>query len=118
LYSSIPAVAHCLEWLSAAFADAGAHLDMAKRIAQHFRRAGLRHPNSFCEVPVAADDDSPIFSWVSLGLRSLLPHIEATGIATAEEVGIDTLEDRLRAAAAVADEQTFGPEQICCWAKL
>lgn len=117
-YSSVPIYAQCISWLGAAFADAGAQLDLAKRIAQHFRRAGLKHPSSFCEVPVGADADSPIFSWVSLGLRSLLPHIEATGIATAEEVGIDTLEDRLRAAATVADELTFGPEQICCWAKL
>ena len=118
VYSSIPVVADCLEWCCAAFADARAHLDMAERVAQHFRRAGLRRPNSFCEMPVAVDADSPLFSWLSLTTRSLLPHIEAAGIATAEEVGIDTLENRMRAAVSIADEQIFGPRQICCWAKL
>jgi hypothetical protein len=40
--------------------------------------------------------DSPIYDYVAGTLRSLLPLAERIGIATAAEVDIDTLAERLR----------------------
>jgi hypothetical protein len=39
---------------------------------------------------------SPVYEWVAESVRSLLPRMEAFGIATASAVDIDTLTERLR----------------------
>jgi hypothetical protein len=45
-------------------------------------------------------------------LRSPLPYIERTGIATAAEIGVDTLAARLRDDAAANDRTTFLPRLV------
>ena len=51
-------------------------------------------------------------------LRGVLPQLEKIGVATAAEVNIDTLEDRLRDAASTVHSQVLGPMQFCGWTKL
>jgi hypothetical protein len=48
----------------------------------------------------------------------VLPQLEKIGVATAAEVNIDTLEDRLRDAASIVHSQVLGPMQVCGWTKL
>jgi hypothetical protein len=43
--------------------------------------------------------------------------MERTGIATAEEVGIDTLAERLRAEAVARDATLFAPAFIGAWVR-
>jgi hypothetical protein len=42
--------------------------------------------------------DSVAYAWIAETLRSLMPQLQTIGVPTAE-IGIDTLEDRLRKAA-------------------
>ena len=49
-------------------------------------------------------------------IRSILPKIEQYNIASAAEVGIDTLAERLEAAARTADPQWVGIRYIGAWA--
>jgi hypothetical protein len=51
-------------------------------------------------------------------LRSLLPFIERTGIATAAEIGVDTLAARLRDDAVANDRMTFLPRLVGAWTKI
>ena len=44
--------------------------------------------------------------------RTLLPVMGRTGVVTAEEVGIDTLEDRLRSALLAADAVFLPPALV------
>jgi hypothetical protein len=50
-------------------------------------------------------------------IRSLLPKLEQYGIATREEVQIDTLADRREAAGRAADPQCVGARYIAAWAR-
>ena len=50
-------------------------------------------------------------------LRSLLPLIVKLGIATEEEVGIDTLAERLRGETVAADGVVRAPGVVGAWAR-
>ena len=60
----------------------------------------------------------PIYAWLALTLRSLLPQVEKIGAATAAEIDIDTLEDRLRNAVTAVHGEALCPLQFCGWTKL
>ena len=80
--------------------------------------AGLKPPKMFCEVPVGGGPDSPFYPWLALTVRSLAPQIEKTGLATPEEVEIDTLEQRLRETACALRTQLLMPMQFCGWSSV
>jgi len=79
----------------------------------HFHDAGLKQPTMLCEIPVGGGPDSPIYAWMALTLRSLLPQVEKIGAATAAEIDIDTLEDRLRNAVTAVHGEALCPLQFC-----
>jgi hypothetical protein len=92
--------------------------DVATRLVEHFVAAGLRCPTLFAEISTGSGESSPLYAWVAEIVRSLLPVLVASGITTAEEVSIVTLEHRLRGAVAGANAQVEGPVQICGWARV
>jgi hypothetical protein len=61
---------------------------------------------------------SPLYGWIVHTLRSLIPQLEKIGAATAEEIDIDTLENRLRAAITDSHAQVMSFTQFCGWARL
>jgi SAM-dependent methyltransferase len=111
----IPVWSQAWNWIIAAFHSVMAHPDAAGRMTAHFEDAGLKSPKVFCEMPTDSGPDSLIYAWGALSVRSLLPQIEKIGAATAEEVDIDTLEDRLRETALAARSQLPGFLQYCGW---
>jgi ubiquinone/menaquinone biosynthesis C-methylase UbiE len=58
--------------------------------------AGLHTPECRSESVMDGGPYSPVYEWVAETVRSLLPRMEALGIAKADEVNVDTLEQRLR----------------------
>jgi SAM-dependent methyltransferase len=94
-------------WIHEAFGGLGTQPDMGLRLPATFAQAGLEpSPDLDTCVAIAAGEDA-IEHTVDLA-RSLLPGILAAGIATEEEVDIDTLAERLR-----ADTGSVG--RIGCW---
>jgi hypothetical protein len=61
---------------------------------------------------------SPYLAWLALTVRSLLPQLEKIGAATAAQIDIDTLEDRMHAAVSAAHAQFLCPMQFCGWTKI
>jgi hypothetical protein len=51
-------------------------------------------------------------------VRSMLPLILHTGTATTEEIDVDTLADRLRAAAVAADAVAKSPDLVSAWTRI
>ncbi len=66
------------------------------RLFQMFHDAGLTNVQSRAEFLVDGGPDCPFYEWVAETVRSLLPKLEAMGIATAEAVDVETLADRLK----------------------
>jgi hypothetical protein len=69
--------------------------DIAGRLIEHFHRAGPGQPTLFCEMPVAGGIGPVAYTWNAESVRSVMPQLKAIGVPTVE-IGIDTLEDRLR----------------------
>ncbi|MCA9877137.1 MAG: class I SAM-dependent methyltransferase [Thermomicrobiales bacterium] len=84
-------------WLAEAFRAAGADPQMGMKLYTTFRAAGLPGPELETTRFLAGGPDGMICAQGAMVVRSLLPVILAHGIATEDEVSIDTLEERLRA---------------------
>ncbi len=113
-----PLYMRCIGWLLEAFERSGARTDMGLRLHETFLRAGLPRPDLRFDGVVIAGPDAAKFLWVAETVRSVLPTLERFGIVTAEEVGVETLADRL------LDEATVIPGAVCgfalggAWARI
>jgi ubiquinone/menaquinone biosynthesis C-methylase UbiE len=74
----------------------GAHLDLALRLHKVFEGAGLPLPQMRFEAIVDGAPDSPLFQYLADTVANLLPNAIEYGIATAEEVQIETLAERIK----------------------
>ena len=102
-----PASEQLSQWLQDIFGRLGTQPDMGLRLPATFAQAGLE-PSPHLETCVAiAVGEDAIEHYVDLA-RSLLPAIVAAGLATEQEVDLDTLAERLR-----ADSGPVG--RIACW---
>lgn len=113
----VPLFAQCGRWIVEAFTRAGVETSMGSRLRSIFLRAGLPEPQMITGGRVEGSAESPIFEWLAGTLRSLLPMIEKTGVATREEIGIDTLAERLRAAVVEKDAVVHAPLFVGAWTR-
>ncbi|WP_051440961.1 hypothetical protein M728_005626 (plasmid) [Ensifer sp. WSM1721] len=104
-------------WLLESFRPTVAHPEIAGTLIEAFEAAGLPTPALFCECPVGGGTASPLYAWLTERVRSVLPLLLRSGVASSEEVGIDTLELRLRQTIVAASSQVAAPAQICAWAR-
>jgi ubiquinone/menaquinone biosynthesis C-methylase UbiE len=104
-------------WLLEAFAAGGTELEMGSKLYETFLRAGLPIPQMTAVHPVAGGAAQEYHELV-LGLRSLLPTIERQGIASASEIALDTLAERLSADATTHDRVVFLSRIVGAWTRL
>ena len=98
------------------FAVAVRHPDIAARLVETFHAAGLDDATVRCEIMTYSQPDNPVFTWITEVVRSSLPYIERLGLASAEELDLDTLAERLRMEAVALHSQIIFPAQFTCWA--
>jgi SAM-dependent methyltransferase len=112
---SCPLVEKCRGWVHDTFVQAGADVEMGWKLFATFQRAGLPSPEMFLGSPVGAGPDSPIYRHIAETVRSLLPMMEHYGVASAEEVTVDNLADRLRIEMTAAGTVCATPCLIGAW---
>lgn len=105
-------------WLLGGFAAGGAEVNMGTRLYATFRQAGLPAPSMIAATPVVGGATSPGYEHMVQALRSLLPTIERSCVATREEIGIDTLARRLREEAVAEDRVIFMSRIVGAWVRL
>ena len=105
-------------WLLAAFTAAGAQLDMGTKLYSSFLRAGFPPPDMTAATLIASGPATTGYGYMVGVLRSLLPLIERTGIATATEIDIDTLAVRLHEDALAHERVMFLPRVVGAWTAL
>jgi ubiquinone/menaquinone biosynthesis C-methylase UbiE len=106
-----------LSYITEVYARVGLEPNMGSRLFATFRAAGLT-PHLIGSVRVEGPWDSTLYEYFVESLRILSPVIEKTGIATREEIGLDTLEERLRAEALASDRCFFFPRVVGGWANV
>ena len=95
------------EWIYEAFARLGTQPDMGVRLPETYAQAGLEpSPDLETELAFAVGEDAISHTIEFIG--SLLPTILDNGIATEEQVDIDTLAERMRHSTAPA-------WRVSCW---
>ena len=96
---------------------AAARIDMGMRLYHTYREAGFVEPTTMVLHLSGCGVQRELIEFFTEGIRSILPKIEQYGIATREEVEIETLADRLEAAAREADPQWIGGRYIAACAR-
>ncbi|MCB0210737.1 MAG: class I SAM-dependent methyltransferase [Anaerolineae bacterium] len=100
-----------------AFSRVGADNTMGLKLAQVFQEAGLPKPQMIQGARVENGPDSEAYNVVAQLTRTLLPLMERTGIATAAEVEIDTLANRLREEMVALNATWVSPSLIGAWTR-
>ena len=95
----------------------GVRVDLGLHLTDLFLNAGLPWPTIKAEVPVGGEPGSFIYRWFAETLRSLLPRIEQFGLASSDELDLDTLEARMEAEAVTLRPQLIGPLQFGAWTR-
>lgn len=114
----LPLVGAFNSWVLETLRRAGRPVDMGLRLVATFREAGLPEPGLTVGQPVERGPDALGYSIMAGDLVSLLPRIERLGVATADEIGPSTFEERLRADAAEADAVLINPLMVDAWARV
>jgi len=101
-------------WIIAGFKAGGAE----RRLLSTFLQAGLPRPTMIAASRVESGPDAYAYTYITGILRSLLRLVERAGLASAQEVAIDSLADRLRQDATANEIVTFLPRMVGAWSRL
>jgi ubiquinone/menaquinone biosynthesis C-methylase UbiE len=114
---SLPLWERVWRWTIATMAGAGVHLEMGYELHRVFQAAGFPTPEMEIAAPLIRWIDPGACEWVAETLRSMLPLATKLGIVTAEEVGIESLAERLGAELVAADAVVRVSDVVGAWAR-
>lgn len=99
VHPSTPLWEQVWTWMRAAVRHAGIDPRIGFELHRILRDAGLGEPKMRAEADVVSATDSDAHDYAADTLRAMLPVLLESGTASEDEVGIDTLAQRLRAEA-------------------
>jgi SAM-dependent methyltransferase len=119
--SSPPAPIHdrCCRWIVETTDRAGTSWNMADRLHGVFVDAGLPAPTLSMRTFIGAGD--AVQEWLGAVVdivETLLPAMQEHGVATAAEVGLETLPHRLLEEARETDTTFIGRSEVAAWCRL
>jgi SAM-dependent methyltransferase len=105
-------------WIVEAFGRSGLDPILGPRLSSMFNAAGLSQPTTI-GIQGYLDPGNPLGPRLAAStVRTLLPAIERTGIATAADVDIETLEQRMAADLAAHGAAFKPPTLVGTWARV
>jgi hypothetical protein len=114
-----PTYDRCCQWIVEAFRGAGTDTNAANNLYTAFAGAGLPSPQMRMQTFVGGSSGCADWLQVVAGLAaSLLPTMEQLDIATAAEVEIATLAQRLQREVAASEHMIIGRSEIAAWSRL
>ena len=113
-----PLLGKLIDWECTVFEHTSAHIDMGMGLYRAFVEAGLPEPALHLETPIGGAAAWPGYEQRVATFRSLIPLLESYGIATAEELDIETLAERLRAEAVAAQWPASLPPHVTAHAAI
>lgn len=111
----VPLYEQMCYWAREGLHRAGVDSRFGLQLYHVFLDAGLPAPQLHSDAFVGAGPDWGWYEVIAESIRSLLPVITRYGIATAEEIGIDTLAERCREAMVNQRSVGIGPDYISAW---
>ena len=105
------------QWVLHVFQQVGVELRMGMKLYATFLEVGLPAPELRYETAIGGGPAWPGYQWMADAVRATLPLILKFGVATAEEVGMDTLADRLREEVVSQSGVARLPALVSAWAR-
>ena len=118
LHPDTPLINQLIGWILEVFEHSGAHLDMGIGLYRAFVDAGLSPPAMHLESPIGAAKTWAGYRYMATIFQSLLPLLEKYGLATAEQVDVDTLATRLREEVLTSKRPFFLPLHVTAHSML
>lgn len=107
-----------VSWIVGAFEGAGLDPLLGARLGDVLTAAGLPSPSSIGLQSYLAPDDPSGGRMVAGVIRTLLPAIVASGLASEDDVDIDTLADRVNEFHMSSRSVFKPPALVGCWASV
>ena len=104
-------------WLAEALRSSGARPELGLEMHSLFLDCGLPSPKMRMDTLVSGEEDSPVFTLLAEALRSLAPTLEKVNIASAAQVNIDSLADRMREEVVAKRGVAMSYGLVGAWAK-
>jgi SAM-dependent methyltransferase len=95
----------------------GGEVQMGLKLYAAFVGAGLPGPALRMDTCIGGGPDFTGYDYIASGVRGLLPAIERVGVATAAELDVDTLADRLRTEVVAGNGVISLPPLVGAWAR-
>lgn len=93
---NLPLLSRTFGWIVGAFTRGGMPVDIGRRLRAAFEAEGLVSARVVREAPVEFGPRSGGYEFLARTVRSLLPAITRLGLATEDEIAIDSLAARLK----------------------
>ena len=113
----VPLMDQAANWIVETMRRGGVETQMGLKLYHTFVRVGLPAPSMHLSARVETERDSPFYSYVAQTVRTFLPIMETLGVATADEVQVDTLAARMSDEVANADAVITSQFLIGAWAR-
>jgi ubiquinone/menaquinone biosynthesis C-methylase UbiE len=114
---ALPIVGEALRWIMDAFTAAGASPRIGARLAMILEEAGLQNVTTYGVQAYLQPHDPSGGALVAGVVRSLAPVIVARGIATPEQLQLDTLQARITEEVRRADAVLLPPTVVGAWGR-
>jgi SAM-dependent methyltransferase len=96
-WPAVPIFDQAAWWLVEALRGSGARPELGLEMHSLFLDCGLPAPRMRTDTLISGEGDSPIYKLVAEAVRTLVPTLEKLNIASAAQVQIESLADRMRA---------------------
>jgi 2-polyprenyl-3-methyl-5-hydroxy-6-metoxy-1,4-benzoquinol methylase len=115
----VPTFDQCCRWGHETLRRHGTETRMGTRLHTTFVAAGLPSPTMRLEALIGGGEHArPLIELVASLVATLLPEMERLGVATAAEVGVNTLVERMTAEAEATSSAVLGHYQVGAWARV
>ena len=105
------------DWVVEVFERSGANGNMGLELYRVFVEAGLPEPILDAGLLIGGSADWPGYSYVANSFQSVLPLLEHYGIATAAEVDVETIPQRVRDEIVASKRPVVIPPHIGAWTR-
>ena len=112
-----PLLVQASNWVLQVFQRLGVETRMGMKLYCEFLKVGLPAPEIRYEAAIGGGPSWVGYEWFASSVRAVLPLILRFGVATAEEVGIETLEERLREEIASQGGVVRLPALVSAWTR-
>ncbi len=116
-WPAVPTFDRAAHWLAEALRGSGARPELGLEMHSLFLDCGLPRPSMRMDALVSGQEDSSVYKLLAEAVRTLVPTLEKLNIASAAEVQIDSLADRMRKEVAARRGVAMSYGLVGAWAK-